>query len=134
MSSPMISRYSGVRWRAMALASVGAALVLTTSASTQNQRGPRRIARLNGYEVVDGEVLVKYRTPASPSQQADVDAYVEADESERLTARGLRRVHSRRHDTARLIEMLRANPDVEYAEPNYIVYSDLTPNDPSFGN
>lgn len=26
------------------------------------------------------------------------------------------------------------NPDIEYAEPNYIVHATLTPNDPGFGN
>jgi subtilisin family serine protease len=33
-----------------------------------------------------------------------------------------------------LLERLRAEPDVEYAEPNYILYSTAVPNDPLFAN
>jgi len=31
------------------------------------------------------------------------------------------------------MDMYRNDPDVEYAEPNYIYHATLTPNDPSFG-
>jgi hypothetical protein len=33
-----------------------------------------------------------------------------------------------------ILAVLRADPSCEFAEPNYIVYADATPNDPSYGN
>src|SRR5204862_2300949 len=37
-------------------------------------------------------------------------------------------------DTMKAITALKQQPDVLYAEPNYILHADLTPNDPSFGS
>lgn len=37
-------------------------------------------------------------------------------------------------DTAQLVEEIAKNPDVEYAEPDYVVTADYVPNDPYFKN
>jgi subtilisin family serine protease len=102
-------------------------------------QGPRNDRRpsttwLDGHEVVDGEVLVRYRAEASgviQRQRAEFQA--EADEVEVIGRRGMRRMRSRRLGTRAMIQTLRDNPDVEFAEPNYVIRVDATPNDPSFG-
>src|SRR5581483_6953854 len=68
------------------------------------------------------------------ANRADVEAQADADESEAIGRQNLRRMHSRRFRTDELIVSLRNHPDVEYAEPNYVLYADTTPNDPSFSS
>ncbi len=46
---------------------------------------------------------------------------------------GLRMARMSPEDTVKAVTALRARDDVLYAEPNYVVHSDATPNDPSFG-
>ena len=102
-------------------------------------QGPRNSRRpsttwLDGHEVVDGEVIVRYRAEASgviQRQRAEFQA--EADEVEVIGRRGMRRMRSRRLGTRAMIQTLRDNPDVEFAEPNYVIRVDATPNDASFG-
>ena len=102
-------------------------------------QGPRNGQRpsttwLDGREVVDGEVIVRYRAESSgvmERQRAEFQA--EADEVEVIGRRGMRRMRSRRLGTRAMIQALRNNPDVEFAEPNYVIRVDATPNDSSFG-
>ncbi|MDX6382740.1 MAG: serine protease, partial [Blastocatellia bacterium] len=46
---------------------------------------------------------------------------------------GLRIARTAPEDTLKAVAALAARDDVLYAEPNYILHSDATPNDPSFG-
>ena len=46
---------------------------------------------------------------------------------------GLRMVHTAPDDTLKAVAALSARDDVLYAEPNYILHTDKTPNDPQFG-
>src|SRR5437879_62380 len=57
----------------------------------------------------------------------------EVDESEWVGGTGLLRLHSSWKNVATLVSELSARPDVEYAEPNYIVHTTAIPNDPRFG-
>src|SRR5262245_26945891 len=93
----------------------------------------RQTSIVNGRVAAAGEVLVKYRRPLAQFERAQLDQQTEADESHPVGRAGLRRVHSRRFDTAALLAFLRSHPDVEYAEPNYIVTADAVPNDTLFG-
>src|SRR5438445_1619605 len=47
---------------------------------------------------------------------------------------GLRLAHTSTQDTWKAIAALRSRDDVLYAEPNYILHADNTPNDPSFSS
>src|SRR5262245_5798596 len=94
----------------------------------------RQTAIVNGRLAAAGEVLVKYRRPLAQFEREQLDQQTEADESSPVGRAGLQRVHSRRFDTAALLTFLRSHPDVEYAEPNYIITADATvPNDTLFG-
>lgn len=102
--------------------------------STQSRRSRNQTVLVDGREAVAGEALVRYRDPQSGTARERAEFEADADEVEMIGRRGLRRMHSRRHGTSSLLAMLRANPDVEYAEPNYVIRIGAVPNDPSFGN
>src|SRR6185295_14100008 len=123
-------------WRPLRLmASVVLAITafVTADPSTQGRR-PRTSVLVEGREAVEGEVLVQFRDEAAVFEQARAVDDVDADEVESLGRRGTRRIRARRMRTQELLARLRANPDVEFAEPNYIIRLSASPNDPYFGN
>ena len=107
--------------------------VVSSDLSSQGRR-PRGSVMVDGREAVDGEVLVRFRNAAATFEHARAAADVDADEVEPVGRRGTRRMRARRLGTHELLARLRANPDVDFVEPNYIVRLVATPNDPSFGN
>jgi hypothetical protein len=111
------------------------ALTAVVSPDLQGQgRRARASVMVDGREAVDGEVLVRFRNAAAAFERARAEDEVEADEVEPVGRRGTRRMRARRLGTREMLARLRANPDVEFAEPNYIIRLAATPNDPSFGN
>jgi subtilisin family serine protease len=128
---------SPTAWKIAALTTAAAwvSIVFAIPVSTQGQGNRRARAFVNGYEVVAGEVIVKLRNrPGVVANRADIEAQADADESEAVGRQNFRRLHSRRLKTEELIASLRNHPDVEYAEPNYVLSTGATPNDPSFGS
>ena len=93
----------------------------------------RQVVMVNGRPAVAGEVLVKYRRPLAAARRAQLLQDTDADQEMAVGGAGARRLRSRRHDTATLLTFLRSQPDVAYAEPNYIITSDAVPDDPWFG-
>src|SRR5262249_49748427 len=91
---------------------------------------------VNGREAVAQEVLVKFR--ATSSQQATVRMQAAAgrvgSESARpIGRRGAFRMRSGRLGTKAMIDRLLQDPQVEWAEPNYIIRAmDTIPNDALF--
>jgi uncharacterized repeat protein (TIGR01451 family) len=82
---------------------------------------------------VPGEVLIKVQAGASAGAMAGILA--EADEGQRLASVGsgaIWRMRSKRKNAEALVMALQKNPQVVYAEPNYIVRLVATPNDPLF--
>src|SRR4029079_16008470 len=78
------------------------------------------------------EVLVKFRAKPSPSERALLRSHVEADRDDEIGSVGVVRYRSRSLDTAALSAFFASHPNVEYAEPNYLVRSTASPNDPGF--
>jgi hypothetical protein len=92
---------------------------------------------VEGRKAVPNEVLVKFR----PGVRIDAGSYVtrthDLREPRELNPAGLTRFRSGSKPVAQLVRELSADPDVEYAEPNYIVETQSTsassmPNDPMF--
>jgi subtilisin family serine protease len=92
--------------------------------------------------VVPGEVIVKFRADATPAARGAALQHANAAVRERIVTGSMRRagdnegltvVHSGL-GTSAAIERLRANPNVEYAEPNYIYHHDAVSNDTYFTN
>ncbi|HKZ81765.1 MAG TPA: S8 family serine peptidase [Pyrinomonadaceae bacterium] len=93
---------------------------------------------------VPGEVLVLYKSETAAKRQA-AKGLVVTEQGRALGIQverfggsdlvsGLRLARVPPEETANAIEALRKQPDVLYAEPNYLLYPDTTtPNDPKFG-
>src|SRR5712691_7505648 len=95
-------------------------------------RGKNKTDFFRGKEAATNEVLVKFR-PTTFQSVLEAQAAGEVDESEWVGGTGLLRLHSSRKNVATLVSELSARPDVEYAEPNYILHTTAIPNDPRFG-
>ncbi len=86
----------------------------------------------NGQEAAANEVLVKFRA-ATLASIIQAEAAEDVDQAGDVGSIGVLRFHSKGKSVSTLIRDLAARADVEYAEPNYILHADLTPNDPRFG-
>ncbi len=113
------------------------------SRSRAVQTQPRQFKSLRG-AFVPGEILVRYRNeetarlktgrivlPTRSGEQLPAD--VERFDRSGLV-KGLRMARVSAENTFKAIAALKRQPDVLYAEPNYIVHSAGVPNDPLFGN
>jgi subtilisin family serine protease len=91
--------------------------------------GVRQLAVPNG----DAVVRANPRAGLSSSSAAmdEVLVQVERFEGSDLVD-GLRLAHTAPDDTLKAVAALSARDDVLYAEPNYILHTDATPNDPRF--
>jgi subtilisin family serine protease len=82
---------------------------------------------------VDGVALVRFApgTPAESKAAARAGVAATVDATFELVP-GLERLKLRGRDVARSVEALAKNPNVVYAEPDYVVTASVTPNDPLF--
>jgi serine protease len=104
------------------------------SQSDQPKKHPRQV-------FVPGQALVCYRSEELASQRVheqlvshdgrQLSIQIEKFDGSNIVP-GLRLAHVDAADTMAAIEALKAQPDVLYAEPNYILHLDATPNDPRF--
>jgi len=120
------------------LASAAVLLALTLSidlVETQGpDLGPRASIQIDGREAVAGEVLVRVRSSDVGALDVLASAGTDAEHIETVGRQGLRRLRSRALTTEQLLATLRANPDIELVEPNYILRVNAIPNDPGFLN
>jgi len=114
-----------------------AAVALLTAAFggpalTQSTNAGRGITLIDGREAAAGEVLMKARSSAR-AQRGRLAVTAGADRMDALGRSGVDRVRSSKLSTAELLRSLRSDPDVEYAEPNWVIRASVLPNDPSLG-
>src|SRR5271157_2814573 len=131
-SVPVRSVIGMREWRAIPLIFAGLLLGLPIWAQPTET--------INGHSAVANEVLIKMRAGV----RFEVDGYIvhthDIRAARELDNRGLMQLRSGSKSAARLVQDLRAEPDVEYAEPNYIVHTTVVkstqaavaPNDPLF--
>ncbi len=124
----------------MALA-VLLASVPSPSKATQDGVSPSASQKRSRPAFVPGEALVRYRSESVAKRTVSVQTINVAGEElpiqiERFDGAdivpGLRLAHMAPESTLDAIEALNKQPDVLYAEPNYLLYRDATPNDPRF--
>jgi subtilisin family serine protease len=92
-------------------------------------------------EFVPGEALVRYRSERAANRQThqtmlsaagrQLSVQIERFDGADIVP-GLRLARFAAEDTMAAIAALKKQPDVLYAEPNYLLHLDLTPNDPRF--
>lgn len=84
---------------------------------------------------VPGEILVKYKAGAGPAKAAAMNARLGTRTMKYFSNLGIYR--KKLPDTMTVqqaVNLFSSDPDVEYAEPNYLRKLLATPNDTSFGN
>lgn len=132
----MTSRLAALRGPTRLLFAVCIALSLHL-ADLRSQAGPGRRATVttrSGAEAARGEALVQFRDGGAIGalRGGPLAQYIDADESVTVGRRGLHRFRSRSFDVDGLVAFLRSQPDVVYAEPNYVLRAVATPNDQFF--
>ncbi len=143
---------SGSPARLFLLALLAAALLAPGASFAQDPPDPDTVAALlegaAGEDFVLGEVVVKLKTPRGAELDAQaldteriqmgLDPEVETTSGGELifkigTSRAsVMAADDLRAETLASVEAMAANPDVEYAEPNYILRIVATPDDPRF--
>ena len=106
---------------------------------TQISQGPSpdtfRIEIVNGFEAVAGEVIVRFARQDVLSNLERARSMADASDPRQIGATDLQLhlLKSKSQKTEDLVKLLASLPGVEYAEPNYVVRTTLTPNDTRFG-
>jgi subtilisin family serine protease len=121
----------GPGWRVVAGTAFAIVFLLGLDASSRG-REARVLTRVNAAEAVEGEVLLKYWDDRAGANHNAIEIAADVDTVESIDRRGVHRMRSKRLRTSELLSLLAQDPDVEYAEPNYVVRLLSTPNDPSF--
>jgi thermitase len=81
-----------------------------------------------------GQVLVKFKDGTPAAERANVQAAHGLNDLGNIYGTDTKIFEGKGKSAAALIAALTKNPNVEYAEPNYVASIDWTPNDPSFAS
>ena len=120
--------------RARGFLATAFALLVLASAAGGKLLGRGRHETVNGREAAPNHVIVKFRAAASAAQIEQLAREIDADSERRVGGLRAHLMHSRSKRAADLIAELSQRSDLEYAEPDYVVYATGTPNDPWFSN
>jgi len=91
------------------------------------------VSRIHGAPAIERELVVRFAAATSAADRQDLRASVDASFKRGLGLPGLQLWNLRSGDVRSAIEELSDQPDVLYAEPNYVYEQAGIPNDPSFG-
>ncbi len=85
-------------------------------------------------QYVPGEILVKFKKTASKSDVIQLNTTLGLKTIKEFPSIGVQHIQLKPGETvAEAVKKYSEDPNVEYAEPNYIVHALATPNDTSFG-
>jgi regulation of enolase protein 1 (concanavalin A-like superfamily) len=96
--------------------------------------GHQGLDTFNGREAAADYVVVKFKSTPTAAQLAALASEIDADSVDRVGGLRAHLMHSRSKRVAELVAQLASRADLEYVEPDYVVYAITTPNDPSFPN
>src|SRR5829696_3395443 len=94
----------------------------------QHHASALRTAVIEGREVVEGEVIVRYKSEAGAIGRERAEFKAGSAATRPLGRHGARRLQSTKLTTAQMLAALRDNPDVDYVEPNYVIRANAIPN------
>ena len=97
-------------------------LLVSCAAAAQ----PAGTESYHGKDVAANEVLVKFHA-VTPEEIYKVKVKEDVDEAEPVGSTGAMRLHSKSKNVETLISDLSGDANVEYAEPDYVVYATLEP-------
>jgi len=81
---------------------------------------------------VPGEVLLKFKTSAVATDRVRLVGELGATELRTFDSSAVHWRLGPNVDVLQAVSRLKADPSVQYAEPNYILHADVTPNDPRY--
>jgi subtilisin family serine protease len=85
-------------------------------------------------EFVPGEVLIKFKEKATQAEMKALHSYLQAQEIRRIKPIGVRRIKLPSDISVKeAVAHYKMDPNVEYAEPNYIIHFAAMPTDSDFG-
>jgi hypothetical protein len=93
-------------------------------------------AKQTGSEYKEGELIVKFKSGVGIKAAADTHAHVKSEVVKHLGKTGVQLVKLKAGlTTMEAVELYKTDPNVLYAEPNYILHAlDVFPNDPNFNH
>jgi hypothetical protein len=103
-----------------------------TLGDARGQASPARGVAKPAAEAVPGEILIGFRDGVSASEQAKLLSKIGASEKRRFKRIRGALLQVKPDKLERALEELRSDDRVRYAEPNFLVHVDATPNDPFF--
>jgi subtilisin family serine protease len=104
------------------------AFLLSADASFASSKKPHK-----SWQYAKGEILVKYKKHVSKASQALHNRQFGIQKIKEFKSIGVHHLKIPPDMSVEdAVEMFKNNPDVEYAEPNYVLTIAVTPNDPSF--
>src|SRR5512138_1965929 len=115
-------------------------LVVASFVAVPNKAAYSQIQTRKSPAYVEGEILVKLKADVADLNEQDIPEFIfraPNAQVERLSVRerGVNLVRlNGQLSVEQAVAEAQADPRVEYAEPNYIVQTDMTPNDPRFGD
>jgi subtilisin family serine protease len=115
------------RWTIMAFCILAAASAPAAAEADRPQPDPSFPA------FMPGELLVKFRPAVRREAAAEYKAWFDISTRRTFAINGYQHVKLPEGvDVDEALELYLSDPDVEHAEPNYIVYADVQPLDPDF--
>lgn len=110
-------------------------LSLTLMIASSGDSSAFKVIHANAPKFVPGEMIVKFKNEISARSRGSIlqsSGYLRAKTLDR--AGGIHQVTLRGGESVDVaVEAMRRNPDVEFAQPNFIYHALTVPNDPSFG-
>ena len=87
----------------------------------------------NTSEFVSGELIVKFKNGVDSTEISAIYARYGLSVLSSNTYAGFQRLKIPQEiSVLKLVDIINKNPNVDYAEPNFIAYADMSPNDPSY--
>jgi len=116
------------RWGVLGVLVGAVGLLLSLTMGADRGDGTELV---NGHKAKANEVLIKFRD-ASPPDIERAKMRGKIVHAEMIGGNKAYRFRSSEKNVAALLNLLAADPKVEYVEPNYILYADNLPNDPRY--
>jgi len=112
------------------------ALARLRSAPPEASPAPATAVQAEVAEYVTGEVIVKFKKDVGSTTISSVISNVGFHIAERYDKIGVLKcdISGSGRDVLQAVEECNADPNVEYAEPNYIYYASVVPNDPRYSS
>lgn len=82
----------------------------------------------------EGQVIVRFKPGVSAPSALAIARSLGGEPASPVSKIGSRLLKVPAGTESRVVEALRSNPNVEYAEPNYLCHASLDPNDPGVGD